>query len=195
MSKKKPTQKTANTWLYAASRLLPGRKGPEIGREGSCGLIVVARVAGHLCMRVLRARITHVVGELIGRGRGLCREHGPGVARLLSSFAAHVVTAEAVLPSDQVTGLDRRHGSLGPRGRDRTKDSLLVAQLEPPHPPGDLWLVGMREDLEARRELGMRDHIRPHRVAVPLGILWPTRGRLSVHLEHEQRMMRGEVGT
>src|SRR6202162_272081 len=140
MSRKQPRQRPARAWLCAASRLLPGRKGLEIGREGACGLIVIARVAGHLCMRVLRSRITHVIGELSGRGRGPRREHGPGVARLLSSFAAQVMTAETVLPRDQVTGVDRRHRSWVHMGRDRTNDSPLVANLEPHHPPGDLWL-------------------------------------------------------
>jgi hypothetical protein len=57
-----------------------------------------------------------------------------------------------------------------------------------------LGFVFVGEDFEARREAGMRNHVRTHVQTVAFGIFGPALWRLAVDFEHEQRMMRGEIG-
>src|SRR4029077_6919155 len=122
------------------------------------------------------------------------REHQPGTASFPAAFAALVVTTKTVLLGDAESVLDCGGRSSFPGRGDCTEDSLFAAELESHDTPRNLWLVLVRENFENRREATMGKYVRTHVQTVAFGIFGPALGRLAVDLEHEQRMMRGEIG-
>ena len=134
----------------------------------------------------------NVVVEVSGIFCGYGGDVVPGSGGLGAAFSVAGVAAEAVLAGDVVTLPGGESCLKRIAGEDGLVDGGFVAEVEAENAPGDLWLVGVREDVEGGREAGVRDHIRAHGGAVCAE--GPVCGRLSVDAEDEQGMMRGEVG-
>src|SRR5579864_3082653 len=173
VNRKSPRKRPAPLWQHAESwsplRFSWRMRGerPKVGDQRAQSRIIVAGVSRHLRVRIPGVWVAHVGGEVFRRSRSPRRQRLPGNAGFLPAFAAHVVTTETVLLSDAVAGFYQGFGGMS-RRRDRTEDHILVAKFDFHDSPRDLRLIGVGKNLEAWRKLGMRDHIRPHIVAVAL---------------------------
>jgi len=97
------------------------------------------------------------------------------MAGFLSARIFHVVTTEAVLLGDAISGLNVGVGGMARRS-NCGHELLFVAKFETDLSPWDLWFVPMGKDVEGGSELSVRDHVRAHFLAVTLCILRPALG-------------------
>ena len=95
------------------------------------------------------------------------------------------MAAKTILLRDAVARLHQFVGGQRPLRRDRTQDRLFIAELKSDYAPGNLCFIRLREDLESRRKLGMRNQVRAHVVTVSLWILWPADRGVSVDFQYQ----------
>ena len=187
----------AGPWVVRSIMVFPAdfvaTKELKVRNQGAEGGLVVGRIAGHLCLWIAGLRIVHISGEILGRGCSPGGEHQPWTVRFPSAFRSQVVAAKTILLRDAISILHLGIVGAGSAGGNCAEDVFCVAKLEAYDSPGNLRFVLMREDFEARREGGMRNHVRTHIAAVTCRILWPAGRRFSVDSEDEQGMVGGNV--
>ena len=93
-----------------------------------------------------------------------------------------------------IAGLDLLILSLRSARGDRGEDGVFVAKFQAHDAPGNLWLIGVRENFETGGEVGVRDQVWAHVEVMAFGVFGPRARRLAVDLEDENGMMRGDVG-